>query len=543
MNYVLCMLNKGNPKENSRGVLTMKYKYIIPIFLFMVWMLPLKSFGTTQVDRQGAITRAHMIQDEAVIDAKIQNLKERVDEEYGDHVFDGDAKNFKDALDANNAEQILKYSEPALTHAREIYSKAQDIKRLVDAYNTLYFKDASAASKYSETKVSQLFMDAGYVESGNAVYLGFYGAGDFTLDFTKQDLSRSSDLSRHKSGGTVGSGSQHRGHRRVSDEDEDEDSDSDSGKRKRDKKDKTDCDQRSGVETFFDNLMPWVGVVGGGLAAYSNYGLKKDMLETGERLMNTAISRGNSPYMYMPIMQSAMNYDPFGPTLESTLVPSLMAMTELHNRSNGNQSGKASGSEFARYYANKFRMQRMMEMAQQARAQGNTSSSSNSNFNYTFQKAIEGLKGLDRAFVPMDQMLDQMERRMGSISQEMNGGMSSRQRQELLNVVSNLSNGIKSQEMFNKNMSMIFDQMRMLVGQAKESARNQEGLINGQGGVTTTVSGSNSDVFNSQWNRVGNPGVPWMNSGPAGPVYGGGQAGGQVMYRGPGGQIYLGVGR
>ena len=144
-----------------------------------------------------------------------------------------------------------------------------------------------------------------------------------------------------------------------------------------------------------------------------------------------------------------------------------MAMTELANRGRG---GKASGNEFAKYYANKFRYQRMMDMMAQARAQGNTTSSANSNFNYTFQRAIEGLKGLDRAFVPMDQMLDQMERRLGGVMQEMNGGMSSRQRQDLLNVVSNLSNNIKSQEMFNQNNVKVIKQ-----GGEKQSKKNWSG--------------------------------------------------------------------
>ncbi|MBI2646535.1 MAG: hypothetical protein HYW85_05875 [Deltaproteobacteria bacterium] len=477
-----------------------KLKLGVVILFMMALIVPMKSFA--DADDEG-----RRREDAYVINEALKDLEADIAEAYSNEWVNGNAYNYHAALqNKDESPEDLKYwREAAFSDAQDFYTRAQEIKRLASAFNTKYYRDAMAASDWTLTKFSQ---------------------------------RPSVVLPKRDHEGRHGKYSK-RGRDHDDDDDDDDDSDSSSRKKRKKSDDDEDCDKRSGVETFFDNLMPWVGIVGGGFAAHSNYKLKKDMLRTGERLMGNAVAQGNSPYMYMPMMQAAMHYDPFGSVFESTLTPSLMAMTELHNRSRG-KSGKASGSEFAKYYANKFRYQRMMEMAAQARAQGNTSSSSNSNFNYTFQRAIEGLKGLDRAFIPMDQMLDQMERRLGGAMQEMNGGMSSRQRQELLNVVSNLSNGIKSQEMFNKNMSMIFDQMRMLVGQAKESARSQDALINGQGGITTTVSGSNSDVFNSQWNRVGNPGVPWMNGQP---TYGGGQAGGQFTYRGPGGQMFVGVGR
>ncbi|MBI3018228.1 MAG: hypothetical protein HYY62_09620 [Deltaproteobacteria bacterium] len=512
-----------------------KLKLGVVILFMMALIVPMKSFA--DADDEG-----RRREDAYVINEALKDLEADIAEAYSNEWINGNAYNYHAALrNKDESPEDLKYwREAAFSDAQDFYTRAQEIKRLASAFNTKYYRDAMAASDYSDIKLKNKLEGAGYIENGSMLTLGFGGSGNILLDWTLTKFSQRPSVTRpERDHGSHRSGKYSKRGRDRDEDDDDDDSDSSSRKKRKKSDDDEDCDKRSGVETFFDNLMPWVGIVGGGFAAHSNYKLKKDMLRTGERLMGNAVAQGNSPYMYMPMMQAAMHYDPFGSVFESTLTPSLMAMTELHNRSRG-KSGKASGSEFAKYYANKFRYQRMMEMAAQARAQGNTSSSSNSNFNYTFQRAIEGLKGLDRAFIPMDQMLDQMERRLGGAMQEMNGGMSSRQRQELLNVVSNLSNGIKSQEMFNKNMSMIFDQMRMLVGQAKESARSQDALINGQGGITTTVSGSNSDVFNSQWNRVGNPGVPWMNGQP---TYGGGQAGGQFTYRGPGGQMFVGVGR
>ncbi len=559
MNYVLCMLKaifpvhatkeaaKEAAKEVERGVFTMKIPFKLKLGVVVLFTLaftvPIQSFGEGAISDAGDLGRSR--EDAYVINEALENLKADIKEAYSDELINGNAYNYQVALKDKDTdpEDLKELREAAFRDAQNFYTRAQEIKRLASAFNTNYYRDAAAASPYSETSLKNALENAGYTEDKDLLILGFggYGSDDHTsLAWTLSKFSQSPsallpgrDSQDHKRSSSHGKYSR----RDRGNDDEDAD-DEDSSKHKKKSDGKT-CDQRSGVETFFDNLMPWVGVVGGGFAAHSNYKLKKDMLRSGERLLNNAVAQGNSPYMYLPIMQAAMHYDPFGPVLESTLTPSLMAMTELANR--GSKSDKASGSEFSRHYANKFRYQRMMDMMAQARAQANTSSSSNSTFNYTFQKAIEGLKGLDRAFLPMDQMLDQMERRLGGVMQEMNGGMSSRQRQELLNVVSNLSNGIKSQEMFNRNMSTIFDQMRMLVGQAKESARNQDALINGQGGITTTVNGSSSDVFNSQWNRVGNPGVPYINGGP---VYGGGQAGGQVQYRGPGGEVYaVGVGR
>ncbi|OGQ62475.1 MAG: hypothetical protein A3G92_07255 [Deltaproteobacteria bacterium RIFCSPLOWO2_12_FULL_38_8] len=288
------------------------------------------------------------------------------------------------------------------------------------------------------------------------------------------------------------------------------------------------CNKKSpsGFATAMSYLLPTLGVVGTFWGAYENNKHKRDMLRTGERMMGQAAARGESPYTYMGLMQGAMNYDPFR-FMGDSLTPAMMAITQLYATDSGYGKGKkGSADEFARYYDQRARSQRMAQILQMIKASKSTNVSSNTSTTQKLyiQQAVKSLNDMASTWNP-GSLTDNARKQLQAMRQELSGGLSTRDRQDMYNAVSNLATAMQAQEQYYRGMNQVLDQIDTLWGQAGQMTQNQDSFIKGNGNITTQITRTVNDNSNRSGNGnvVGNMGgQPWQ-AGQA--VFGGGNGG------------------
>ena len=432
-------------------------------------------------------------------------------------------------LSESDLQKFNKYREVATKNAKLLFSLGNDLRSKINLYNKKFHAGDVSSSEYAD--VEQVLKDVGFDEdvANTALVLGFSKAGD-RLKFKTTGWSRTAsgalDMSELDSLlGEDDAGSK----KKTASSDrswymEDDDADED--------KDETniacpECEKESNTQFWTRTVLGAVGLIGAGVMARQNYIDNKRARNQVFGMMDQYRAQGRNPYVLMPLAQQVIARQPFD-FLGGVLPPVMMMLA--------GPSGNATRGEFMAAQQQQQQNRLFVELIRQQQ-QGTTSVSRNQTETIQYDRKIQGLRDLSKAFQnafdpnAFNHLFDQVGR-------ELRGGMDERQYNEYIKEMSNFAQVAGQYQQFVGTALQGLDQMKLIMNGLAQGARNMDQDVNGNGGVTytrqRTVSDNSSSNFSGQGQSVG----PRGGFQPGNAVNGGGW---NVQARGGNGRVGVGV--